>query len=791
MSLIAPFMICVFVNRELAKRFTYPFLWSVFTICVIFPVLAQASRYFAYLSGNMALGTSGNPNYTFDPTTYTIISNGDPTPMILVAVLCMLISILFLAMSMVLSYSLVQGKLVESMNGLIANTFAGLSSVGLSAIVSGYSTKLSNEGETKMIGAQQDSTMIRADAQLKNQEDSAKNAKAVSDQMTEAQYAQQMLGAEGQRQSSQISAYGQALQGFASVESQRIGTVNGAIASAANTIRNLDKDEKTAMRNNYLDHLDKTNTAESRELAERIRTQPEVFDLVAENYKNRADKLGLIGGVASTIIGKDTVQAWSYENSSFGNWLFGDAKKGTWGQGDLVGGKNQQEIFQPNTPLFEGADGKYYNAITGNQVKLPPGEQSNNANLMPQNGGQVAELNGVPLFKQGDPRWGSRQLGKSSSLSAAGCAMSSTAMSISQISGKNINPGQLDSYLDQNGGYSGNGLNWNVAARSVGLSAQKTPWSAANVNKQLDSGKSVVVGVDYKGGSRGGANGTDHWVTLTGRKGETYFANDPATGKAITMQMSGGQLIGGRGSNGNSYKTTGQLVTFSGGLSSQQLLQKRNSSFSSPTARMQPITAYQGGSSSLPNTTTRSSGVQFNDGQAVFKQLDGVTNPAVVKVLAKHQAARVERDNTIAGSQINMDRRNQVVQESSAEGRQIAQTYMQDSINNANQSAQISRSGVEGSYQMSVKASDTNFQYQSASANVGRSSGTQVNQMNYDTSMKVAQTQFGAESRAAQVLKDASLDNLYKKNMAGLVQTVGNSAAHQLSELFERASRGM
>lgn len=81
--LIAPFMVSVCVNRDFAKRFTYAFFWTVVTLCVIFPALAQAARYFAYLSANMALGTSATPNFTFDPATNSIIANGDPTPIIL------------------------------------------------------------------------------------------------------------------------------------------------------------------------------------------------------------------------------------------------------------------------------------------------------------------------------------------------------------------------------------------------------------------------------------------------------------------------------------------------------------------------------------------------------------------------------------------------------------------------------------------------------------------------------------------------------------------------------------
>ena len=124
---------------------------------------------------------------------------------------------------------------------------------------------------------------------------------------------------------------------------------------------------------------------------------------------------------------------------------------------------------------------------------------------------------GTPLYKQGDAQWGSRRLGTSSSLSAAGCAMTATAMAVSKITGKIINPGEMDAYLDRNNGYSGNALKWGSAAAMGGLGAAKQAWNLGTINKQIDAGRPVVVGVDYKAGSGGGANGTDHWITITGR----------------------------------------------------------------------------------------------------------------------------------------------------------------------------------------------------------------------------------------------------------------------------------
>ena len=127
--------------------------------------------------------------------------------------------------------------------------------------------------------------------------------------------------------------------------------------------------------------------------------------------------------------------------------------------------------------------------------------------------------------------------------------MTATSMAVSKITGKVINPGEMDQYLDTHGGYAGNGLIWGKAAKMGGLGAAKQAWNLNTINKQIDEGRPVVIGVDYHAGSNGGANGTDHWIAVTGRGREdgknVYYANDPATGKEITLQP-GGQPAGGR-----------------------------------------------------------------------------------------------------------------------------------------------------------------------------------------------------------------------------------------------------
>jgi hypothetical protein len=196
---------------------------------------------------------------------------------------------------------------------------------------------------------------------------------------------------------------------------------------------------------------------------------------------------------------------------------------------------------------------------------------SNSSNSSPQGlpAQPVSMIDGVPLYRQGDPAWGTRKLGRDEDLSihAAGCALTATAMAISKISGQPINPGELDEYLDRHDGYVGNGIKWGVAAQARGLQAvwPFPSWSLATLDRELAAGRPVVAGVDYKQGSAGGANGTDHWVTITGKFTQgaavRYSAHDPATGRKFTFKLESNVLRAGTDSI-EPYVTTGEIRTF-------------------------------------------------------------------------------------------------------------------------------------------------------------------------------------------------------------------------------------
>ena len=156
---------------------------------------------------------------------------------------------------------------------------------------------------------------------------------------------------------------------------------------------------------------------------------------------------------------------------------------------------------------------------------------------------------GVPLYSQSDPRWGSRSLGTGgNTIKSAGCAMTATAMCLSKIAGREIPPDELDQYLDNNGGYSGDLLIWSRAAQYIGKTATSVhSYTQATVDDNLNAGRPVVVGV--KGGG--------HYVCVAGRNSDgTYIIHDPAGGKILGGPYNGSVV------KVDGYTTYTQLVYF-------------------------------------------------------------------------------------------------------------------------------------------------------------------------------------------------------------------------------------
>ncbi len=131
----------------------------------------------------------------------------------------------------------------------------------------------------------------------------------------------------------------------------------------------------------------------------------------------------------------------------------------------------------------------------------------------------------VPLFLQGDDAWGGDHLGTSTrTMGQVGCAVTSAAM-IMKYYGLNTDPGRLNHFLLDSGGYDeNNDLKWEgptaLAPDKVRHVYEDLP-SYHLIDSNLRRGNPVIVRLNLK-------SGWTHFVVIMGKQGFTYLIRDPS-----------------------------------------------------------------------------------------------------------------------------------------------------------------------------------------------------------------------------------------------------------------------
>lgn len=136
----------------------------------------------------------------------------------------------------------------------------------------------------------------------------------------------------------------------------------------------------------------------------------------------------------------------------------------------------------------------------------------------------VTVLNDVPHFAQADSRWANDRLGPTpGSLGAEGCAVASAAMVLAAC-GAETDPGHLNKFLKDNGGYTPRGwLHWEKAAEVPGTGAEhayEADGSHFLIDWNLLRGNPVIVRLRYP-------DGITHFVVIVGKQGHEYLVRDP------------------------------------------------------------------------------------------------------------------------------------------------------------------------------------------------------------------------------------------------------------------------
>jgi hypothetical protein len=208
LRLAAPFIVAIAVDKKLSERIAYPFLWGTIVFTLIFPVVRDTLIFIAYTVGSFGLSLyDGAAPYTIDDRTAQIIKNNsyDPTLIIILTLVIMVINGLMLWLSPYLAYRTATGQLFEAVSSMASGWMAAI------------------------VGSAIEYTGLKAGASLQRQ---AENTQTQHGYQAETTRAKAALDA------SNLGANSRQISGHANIEGNRQATL-AAIAGGAQTARGM------------------------------------------------------------------------------------------------------------------------------------------------------------------------------------------------------------------------------------------------------------------------------------------------------------------------------------------------------------------------------------------------------------------------------------------------------------------------------------------------------------------------------------------------------------------------
>jgi hypothetical protein len=138
LKLAAPMMIALAIDRSLAQRITYPYLWGAVTLTLIWPVVVTLIKTLAYMGGNVAMALGDKQQFIFDERTMQIVnpSGSQPVYTALFGAVIMLISGLALWIAPYIAYQMSFGGTYDAVTSAASTVGNRIQSYGHTAATS-------------------------------------------------------------------------------------------------------------------------------------------------------------------------------------------------------------------------------------------------------------------------------------------------------------------------------------------------------------------------------------------------------------------------------------------------------------------------------------------------------------------------------------------------------------------------------------------------------------------------------------------------------------------------------
>jgi hypothetical protein len=229
--LAAPVMIALAIDRNLANKISYPFLWGTIVLTLIWPIVSQLIRAFAYMGGNLAMSLDASDVvYQWDPQTMGEImtSGAEPFYTVIIAIVIMAIAGLSLWMSPVIAYKVAMGQVYESVSSTVSGWAGALVGAGIELYSSAIAASISNQAERAQAQGQFLGEMTRAGTAY-----DVGKLNALSNQI------RGITGIEGNRISSVGGIYGGLVRAVGAINTERLYSNESAAAQTRLNARDI------------------------------------------------------------------------------------------------------------------------------------------------------------------------------------------------------------------------------------------------------------------------------------------------------------------------------------------------------------------------------------------------------------------------------------------------------------------------------------------------------------------------------------------------------------------------
>jgi len=166
-KIVAPFMVVLALDQKLAHKVTYPYLWGVLVLTLIFPAVTYGLSAIAYLIGNVAMGLpDAEPLYIWDYATLTAIRSplAQPAYTVGFAAFWMTIVGASLWVSPYIAYRISMGQMYEGVSSTMSAWAGAIVGTGLEAYSASAAAAVNNQAANTQIQGSFNATRAEATA---------------------------------------------------------------------------------------------------------------------------------------------------------------------------------------------------------------------------------------------------------------------------------------------------------------------------------------------------------------------------------------------------------------------------------------------------------------------------------------------------------------------------------------------------------------------------------------------------------------------------------------------------